>query len=289
MIDKRFKTLLLDTFKYTVSICEKYNLKYYVAAGSALGAVRHHDIIPWDDDIDIYMPRDDYEKFRSISHQYISEEYEILSLDNDGYYLPFIKVSNKNTTIWENKMYPFILGVFVDVFPLDRVDANIEEIHKMVHTYKIKYRNFLRSICNYSINDLCNMLSHGHIRSFLKSVLKITYFRIKREKYLQEFREYDKSMNNPQGDYLVVFGGSYGVKEIYQREWFLDTVEMDFADMKVKIPKGYDEYLSYLYGDYMTLPPREKQVNKHPHYFIDLSQRLSIREIKNRKCACEKK
>ena len=149
----KYKKILFDTLKHFISICEKNQLTYYIAAGSALGAVRHHDMIPWDDDIDIYMPRDDYKKFLSLKDQIDDKQYQIITLDNSGYYLPFAKMANLNTTIWEYKQYPFIIGIFIDIFPLDRINKNREETAKLVIEFKSRFYNYLRGIKKYTLND----------------------------------------------------------------------------------------------------------------------------------------
>ena len=276
----KYKKILLDTLKYFISICEKNELTYYIAAGSTLGVVRHHDMIPWDDDIDVYMPRDDYNKFLSLRNSINNKQYEIVSLSNKGYYLPFAKIVNLNTTIWEYKQFPFIIGIFIDIFPLDRINANKEETIKLVKQYKSKFYNYLRGIKKHTMKDFIKSLKDCDIKSFLNSILDITYYRINNKRYLYSFLDYEKQLNNSEkGDYLVAFGGSYGVKEIYKREWFLNSIEADFADIKVKIPKGYDEYLTYLYGDYMKLPPIDKRISRHCQYYINIDCRKTINEI----------
>lgn len=274
------KKILLDTLKYFISICETNQLTYFIAAGSTLGAVRHHDIIPWDDDIDIYMPREDYEKLLSLEKSINNSEYEIISLKNTGYYLPFAKMVNLNTTIWEYKEFPFVMGIFIDIFPLDRINANKEETIKLITQYKSKFYNYLRGIKKYTFSDFIHSLSQCEIKSFINKILDITYYRFNNNKYLTLFLDFDKQLNDTKrGDYFVVFGGSYGIKEIYKREWFIDYIEIEFAGITVKIPKEYDEYLTYLYGDYMKLPPIEKQISRHCQYYINIECRKTFHEI----------
>jgi len=276
----KHKKILFDTLKYFISICEKKRLTYYIAAGSALGAVRHHDMIPWDDDIDIYMPREDYNKLISLKNEINNEEYNIVSLNDPGYYLPFAKIVNLNTTIWEYKQYPFIIGIFIDIFPLDRINKNREETARLVLQYKSKFYNYLRGIKKYTFDDFIKSLKVCDIKSFFNKILDITYYRNKNKRFLSLFLNFEKELNNlNEGDFLVAFGGSYGVKEIFKREWFLDYIEIDFADIRVKIPKGYDEYLKHLYGNYMKLPPKEKQISRHFRHYINIDCRKSFDEI----------
>lgn len=276
----KYKKILINTLKYFISICEKNQLTYYIAAGSTLGAIRHKDIIPWDDDIDVYMPREDYEKLLSLKNNINNKQYEIISLNDAGYYLPFAKICNVNTTIWEYKQFPFIIGVFIDIFPLDRINASKVETTKLFKRYNSKFHNYLRGIKQHTFNDFIKSLKDCNIKSFLNLILDISYYRINNKRFLNSFLDYEKQLNNSkEGDYLVVFGGSYGIKEIYKREWFLNSIEADFADIKVKIPKGYNDYLTYLYGDYMKLPSIDKRISRHYQYYINIDCRKTINEI----------
>lgn len=272
-----YKDKLISVLKYFVSICEQNKLTYYLAAGSALGAIRHHDIIPWDDDIDIYMPRLEYEKFLSLKNSYENDNYKVVSLQNEGYYLPFAKMIDVNTTIWERKHFPFVVGVYIDIFPLDRV--NMDFANNLIFDYKIKFNKYLRGISWYSCGDLKDMLFKGKILRMMSSVIKMTYYRMMNKKYKNDFINYDKNLNNNRGNCLVVFGGSYGVKEIYKEEWFIDTVEVDFSGIKVKLPIGYHDYLSHLYGNYMKIPPIKEQRSRHKHFFVDYKRRIEIDKI----------
>ena len=118
-----FKQRLIKLFKEFIDVCNKNKLRYYAAYGTALGAVRHRGIIPWDDDIDVWMPREDYERFLSLRNQLTATPYEILDIQNKGYYLYFAKFCNKNTTLIEREGKP-IIGLYIDIFPLDNYDPS---------------------------------------------------------------------------------------------------------------------------------------------------------------------
>lgn len=94
--------VLLKTFKAFSALCDEYNLRYYAAFGTALGAVRHQGFIPWDDDIDVYMPRQDYNKFIALRDK-IEEAYSIIDLRDTGYFMYFAKFINNQTTVWEKR------------------------------------------------------------------------------------------------------------------------------------------------------------------------------------------
>ena len=101
-LKNEFKRILLKTLEDFILLCEEKNLRYYAAFGTVLGAVRHGGMIPWDDDIDVYMPREDYNRLLSMRND-LKNDYELVDLENDGYYQDFAKFVNRKTTIIESK------------------------------------------------------------------------------------------------------------------------------------------------------------------------------------------
>ena len=133
--EKELKSIELNILKDIHTFCEMNNLTYYLCGGTLLGAVRHRGFIPWDDDIDIFMPRVDYDRFLT---EYASKQYTVLCHKNtQGYYLPFAKVVDKSTRIEETlvKSIPNC-GVYVDVFPIDGFSNNVDTAKSMVKKAK---------------------------------------------------------------------------------------------------------------------------------------------------------
>ena len=133
---------LLEMMKWFHSYCEKNEIKYYMIGGTMLGAVRHQGFIPWDDDVDIGVPRNDYNKLLTISKglkpensRYIIESYQDM---NDDYEYPFAKVYDTSTTLIENKRKQTKRGIYIDVFPLDGIEGSTKEeaIHNYSHLMK---------------------------------------------------------------------------------------------------------------------------------------------------------
>jgi phosphorylcholine metabolism protein LicD len=153
IIDKnQYKKIVVDVFEQFIHFCEQNNLRYYCAYGTALGAVRHQGMIPWDDDIDVYMPRPDYEKFIETYPQQDSKHYEIITPRyNKNYYLAFTKMCNKTTTLLEDEEHLFVIGAFIDIFPLDALCANqqsqIDKANRLLLLFK-------SSVIRPSINNL---------------------------------------------------------------------------------------------------------------------------------------
>ncbi len=269
------KHCLLQTFKFVKSFLAQHGLQYVACGGTVLGAVRHKGFIPWDDDIDIYMPRADYNRLLSLNSELTPYGYEILSYNNKGYYIPFAKISHMESTIWEIERLPFIMGVYIDIFPLDEFEEPDDVITAR------QYRS------HYFFDKYINALSYYPVSHFVKSVLRFDIHQVglyilncyrKRhpERYLQAFIEYEKTYVGKKGSKTVCVTQWEG--RIFQTEWFKDVVELPFEDTTVTVPRNYDAYLRKLYGNYMELPPEEKRV-PHPHFFVELHHRLTIEEI----------
>ena len=106
---ERYKELLIKTMSEFIKVCDRNGIEYIGAYGTVLGAIRHKGLIPWDDDIDVFMTRENYEKFLRLKKNLVGSGYEIVDLDDKGYYLPFAKFCDSQTTIWEVENLPFIL------------------------------------------------------------------------------------------------------------------------------------------------------------------------------------
>ena len=124
----RWNAIILGILKKLISICEEHHIDYYCCGGTAIGAVRHHGMIPWDDDIDVFMPRPDYDRFIAVCQQTDLGDFELLTPYNkDNYFMYFSKLCKKGTTILERHDTPCVFGLFVDIFPLDGTAENMEE------------------------------------------------------------------------------------------------------------------------------------------------------------------
>ena len=241
-------------------ICSNNNLSYFMIGGTLLGAVRHKGFIPWDDDLDIAMPRKDYNKFQEICKKQLNDKFILDSYENNKqYWLPIIKIRNKNTIYEEKsqKNYNNNKGIWVDVFPLDNADKEIS--NKLIRKEKI-------------IKRLKGMLHIKNLRkiekedSILKKIL-ISFIKIVPNKFYHFLINKNRTFNNNKNtDYFVNFGSQYGIKkQIHQKENYLPAVDLEFEGNKYKAPKNYEYVLKKIYGEnYMELPPIEKRITHNP-------------------------
>ena len=244
-----------------VRICENNNLQYFLIGGTLLGAVRHKGFIPWDDDLDIAMPRKDYNKFRKIAKNELDKKYYLHDIDFDSkYWVSFIKI-RKHNTIFEPKQDSTIdtpyKGVYVDVFPLD--NAN-------------KEKSFLQDIQA----KICKGLTSFQYRrrnatmiTKMPIIIKIMYpllslFSIKSiSKLIDKLMQLNK---NEDSKYFINIGSFINVhKQTILKDKFLPSTKIEFEGKLYCVPRDYDYVLNRLYGDYMTLPPENKRITHNPN------------------------
>lgn len=276
--DSALKTRLLEVFLFAKELFQRYGLRYIGCGGTVLGAIRHKGFIPWDDDIDIYMPRKDYEKLLSLKDEFQGSGYELLNWTTPGYYMPFAKIADTGSTVWEFKHLPFLFGVSIDIFPLDEFDEPDEVITARQYRSHHYFDKYLNAVSHYTFTDMMRAICKGDIHRLGVQILSKWRSR-NPQKYLQAFQRFEeKYKQGGEGPKCVCVTQWEG--RIFQSEWFKDVIEVPFEDTSLIIPRNYDAYLRILYGDYMQLPPKEKRVS-HPHYFVDLNKRLTLYDIVN--------
>ena len=283
-IKKEWNTTILDTLKALIHICQKHHLRYYCCAGTAIGAVRHHGMIPWDDDIDVIMPRPDYDRLLEIARHEDFGKYEIVTpYNNDSYPLYFSKIVNRNTTLIEEKERPCIIGLFVDIFPLDATDDDVEKAKALQHRYT-KAINQLNAISTHNtFGEYLALLSDS--KTWGRFAIKTLgyFFRgalrrhlIQKMDKLSHLYDFDKAKN------VQVYTGSYHEREIFPKAWLGQGKEFPFEDTTVLLPEEYDKYLRHFFGNYMQLPPVEQRVEKHLRYYLNMDKRETWDEIKKK-------
>lgn len=259
-----FQKKLVDMLRWLVEFLEKNNLRYYVVEGTMLGAVRHEGLIPWDDDIDIGMPRADYEKLiellsNPIDH-YVVESYESPAKD---YVYAFAKFYDINTSMTE-KLYKNVKrGVYIDIFPLDGLANTKEEALK--HYKKIDMRNMLLA------TKVC-ALRKG--RKFLKNCAIIVgrCIPVNIKKLIKKINRLCKEHDFDSCDYVVNSMSTYRSREIMEKRIYGEPTRYKFEDFYVYGPEKADEYLTLLYKNWRQFPPEDKRHAEHDFIDLDLNK-----------------
>lgn len=278
-----FNKCLLETLEKMMSFLDKHNLKFWIAYGSAIGAVRHKGLIPWDDDIDVIMLRDDYNKLLLLKKEIKEIGLTFVSHEDEGYYFPFGKIYNNNTTLWEMKRFPFLVGVYIDIFPIDRTNLEKDDIFKVWNQFSRIQYDYFSSIQQYSFSDLVQILTQKGARAFLRAI-KASIKSSRSKKLHKAYTEFEKTLNCDTGDKYVLYIDKVTDKYIYKSEWFENTIYTDYEYLKVPLPIGNHEILEACYGDYMTPPPISEQQLSHDflRHYINLKESLTMREVKDR-------
>lgn len=259
---KEMQLLQINILKDVHNFCEENKLKYYLAGGTLLGAIRHKGFIPWDDDIDIIMPRPDYERFLKI-YKPKNESYVLTCTENNPNHLyTYAKIFDNRTEKIENGIIYSknnYGGVDIDIFPMDGLPEDIETSNKFfikqkklftLYTFALiefsKSKNIFKTLPKYLIAKSCRLIGKGYFINKINN----------------NGKQYDFDKCKYVACSVVPY---YGNKERVLKENYAKQILVDFDGEKFYAPAGYEEYLSNLYGNYMELPPVEKRVTHHSY------------------------
>lgn len=283
-MQERWNTTLVDIFGKLIDICKTYNLRYYCCGGTAIGAVRHKGMIPWDDDIDIMMPRPDYDRLIEIAKTADWGNYELITpYNNDTYPLYFSKLSDKRTTLIEYPNIPCVLGLYVDIFPLDGSADTLDEARNLKDKF-VKTINRLSAISTRTtFSEHISLLKHKNTlgRFAIKTLAwfcrpAVRRHLIKKMDKLSHIYDYEKSK------YVALHTGSYSYKEILPKEWLEEGSIHTFEHIEVILPKQYDAYLRQVFGNYMQLPPEDKRTAHHEKAYLNMDGKEKIEDIRRK-------
>ena len=247
----------LGIMEYIHEVCQKIGAKYFLAYGSLIGAVRHKGFIPWDDDMDICMLRDDYKKLQDYLIAHPDERYELMSYKNNiNYVYPFMKIKDNQTYLVEEDVrIDSNMGIYVDIFPVDGYEDDQAFKDKMTKIIK------KRQLSCYTFKGITNTKSV--VNSMIRYISVMIFYFTNTNKYVSQIDELAKSRkveDYEQVDYLIYKDMN---KPVWKREWLENVETGNFEGKEFMIPKHYHEILTSDYGDYMQLPPVEQQVSHH--------------------------
>jgi lipopolysaccharide cholinephosphotransferase len=251
----------LDILKKFIKICEENHLCYYLCGGTLLGAIRHNGFIPWDDDIDIAMPREDYNRFCEIYKDKYHDTDDTFFIDLENFYdVPYLLITNKSIQVSFNVIVSTAYKyAWIDIFPMDGFPKN--KLLGAVHA-----RSFLIKKALYMFSVFEDLPDQKYKWSFYKRVIVKVIDKLKIHKLFNDKKKYFNLVNKFLSKYSMyktdkccILWGAYKYNDIFPADWFGKGVPVKFEDITANVPCNYDAYLRQLFGDYMLLPPEDKQ------------------------------
>lgn len=247
---------LLMTFN---SFCKENNIKYFLSNGTLLGAVKYRGFIPWDDDIDVLVPREYYNKLLFLFKD--NERYKLFAFEkNQEYSFPFAKLCDMTTRKEEaNINNGVVLGVDIDIFPLDSWDSDRDKA-------KCEVKHIRKKIFYLGLTKLYKPDSLNLIKKLIKGIVMVLCKMLGSKCFIRDIIKASNKVEQIDSSYLGCKSWCiYGECDIIPAEVFSDTIEIEFEGEKFPAPIGYDAYLRSLYGEYEKDPPIEKQKSHHKY------------------------
>lgn len=250
----------LEIVKEVVRICDENGLMYYMLGGTMLGAIRHKGFIPWDDDIDLGLPRKDYEKFLEIAPKLMPNHLKLVNYKTDPDYHYYItRILDTETKVIENRFASEgkYTNVSIDIFPLDGSPNN--SLLRKIYCTRLMVHRAMSSLANKALMDV-------NKKRKWKEKLLFDFMRLfptdKMFNFYNQLNKCDKLLKKyPMSESLYTGNmmGAYKVRELVDTSWYGEDVFYDFDGIKLRGFKEYDKYLTQLYGDYMKLPPEDRR------------------------------
>lgn len=250
----------MDIVKEVLRLCEKYGLTYYMLGGTMLGAIRHKGFIPWDDDIDLGMPRDDYERFLEIAPKELASHLKLVNYRTDPDYMYYItRILDTDTKVEEERIGNDnrYTNASIDIFPIDGTPNN--GLLRKIYYFRVMYHRALMSLC------YKDSIDRKRKRSKKEKLLLWVMERIPVEKLTTPYKQkckIDKLLRKQKvagSKYIGNIMGAYRTREIVPADYYGEGAMYPFEDIQMRGMSKYHEYLTYTYGDYMQLPPEDSR------------------------------
>lgn len=269
---KDIQRLLLGLLKEFHEICEQHHLYYVVFGGTMLGAVRHKNIIPWDDDIDVCMPRKDYDKFCEIVNNEYTDKFIVKNYPQKNYIYDYAKFCLKDSCLIETKLRKCFskLMLYIDVFPVDGYPPALEERQ---HFDKLRFYHQARICSSYRVTSSQTLWKKPYVA--IRYIKSLFYRVMGCNHYLKQAVLERQKYNFETCEYVSMQGAGWNEKGKLSKKVFMDRKLYQFGELQVWGISDYDEHLTRLYGDYMTPPPKEKQISNHSYKLYVKKEYLS--------------
>lgn len=248
----------LNMLKYLDALCREHDIRYFLSGGTLLGAIRHQGFIPWDDDVDVMMPRPDYERLMQLIRGLKHERFAFLTETKEDYATPYLRLMDAHTVVLPTEFLAHpVPHLFLDIFPIEGLpddEKTCRVFYKRMRGYDIMYQSARKG--KFRKGERLQLLKTG-----VHAVAKLT------GGTAAWCRRFDKAAKQiPFGSTKhagVCLIAHYGMRERMPIDVFADSVPVTFEGWEFPAPVGYHRYLTGLYRDYMQLPPPEKRVSLH--------------------------
>ena len=284
---------ILKIFLEVKKICDENNIRYFAIGGTCLGAARHKGFIPWDDDLDIAMPGDDYKKFYEIAKRKLPKNLIVKRMtDVKSNTCLFMKVYDTSTTFIEESEINFpdaYKGIFIDIMPLYGIPKNTHKFKRYAITVNTSERmnnkmreTFAGSFKKYSFKSKILWIMSYPINAFLRKKYGYKYWSDVWERIVSKY-DFDKCA------YTGYVWSKIREERIFPKEWFDSYVELPFESTAIRCPIKWENYLAHQFGDYMQLPPESERMTHSNNAIVDLDKPFSYYQKKYEKQRSNKK